>query len=697
MSKRKYTREEKREFRKRNKGISLFTSVIVGMFVALTGYFIYNLLKLKGIEDLIRYIVVGVLAVVCILVIRHNFTIKSQPKKSKFIIFIILLALFGYGEYYLSHVISRGVSIVDNLNKDEIKYTTRLVKMTENKDVTKKNISNAKIGIISNEEDTEGYVLAQKLIKKYDISTDNLYDYDEYVTMLRGLYSGEIDACFVPGGYINKFKNISDFENIKDEVTEIDSYSKMMKKQVTEQTKESDKSITEPFTILLMGVDSTDDVIEDSGGLGDTIMVVTFNPKTLNATVFSIPRDTYVPITCYNNALSKITHAASGGDSCMISTVENFIDIDIDYYAKINFKGFVNLVNELGGIDVDVPYSFCETTMWRSQEYMVYVHKGMQHLNGDEALGLARNRKWYPQCGDEFQEGDRNDFVRGQNQQLVVKAIIKKAKTIRSVDQFYDIVDKVSMSLDTNLNRDQILGFYNIFKKALLSTDSLTDGNDVISMQRTFLRGSGGIIYDEVAGTGLYEFVPSGNGLNAITHAMRVNLELEEEEYATSFTFNIDVPYTPEVIGEDIWGGGRSYELWEPEPEVVNQTCGTNEENAADGSCICKSGYDRNSYGSCASKTEDATCKKNDKNSEASNTGGCQCKSGYEEDSSGSCVEKKQETDSGSEGGSSEGGSGGESGGSGGSEGGSGGESGGSGGSEGGSGGESSGGDQSGA
>lgn len=253
MSKRKYTKEEKREFIKKNRGISLFTSIIVGMFVALTGYFIYNLLKLKGIEDLIRYIAVGGLALVCLLIIKHNFSLRAQPKKSKFIIFIILLALFGYGEYYLSHIISRGVSIVDNLNKDEIKYTSALVKMSSNDGLTKKNIADAKIGIISNEEDTEGYVLAQKLIKKYDISTDNLYDYDEYVTMLRGLYSGEIDAAFVPGGYINKFKNISDFENIKEDVTLIDKYSKMMKKQKTEQTKESDKSITEPFTILLMG------------------------------------------------------------------------------------------------------------------------------------------------------------------------------------------------------------------------------------------------------------------------------------------------------------------------------------------------------------------------------------------------------------------------------------------------------------
>ena len=169
-----------------------------------------------------------------------------------------------------------------------------------------------------------------------------------------------------------------------------------------------------------MGVDSAEEDLSKAAGLGDSLMLITFNPKTLNTTIMSIPRDTYVPITCYRNSKSKITHAASGGDSCMINTIENFFDINIDYYAKINFRGLMKLVDALGGIDVEVPYSFCETTMWRSEEYMVYVDEGMQHLNGEQALALSRNRKTYKRCGAKYSKGPRNDFVRGQNQQLVI-------------------------------------------------------------------------------------------------------------------------------------------------------------------------------------------------------------------------------------------------------------------------------------
>ena len=645
MSKKKYTKEEKRMFKKKNKNLSLFSSVVVGMFIVSTVYFIFNLLKLTGVENLLRYILIGVLGIFTLYIIKKNFSLRIQPKKYKIIIFSFILLLLGFGMVYASRLISRGISTIDNLNKNEVTYSTALIKLKSNKEVTKDTVSTKKIGIISDTDDTEGYVLAQTIIKKLDITDSNLVKYDEYITMLKDLYSGDVDAVFVSGGYVEKYSGLSSFENIKDDVKVISKYKKTMKKRVTNSTKVSTKSVTEPFTMLLLGVDSPEENISDAVALGDTIMVVTFNPNTLNATLFSIPRDTYVPITCYGNALSKITHAASGGDSCMIETVQNFIDIDIDYYAKINFRGLMNLVDALGGIDVDVPYSFCETDENRTFYNAVFVKKGMQHLDGRAALGLARNRKYYPTCGEEYNEGDRSDFVRGQNQQLVLKAILKRAKEIRSVDQFYNVLDTISKSMDTNLSREQILGFYNIFKKVLLSTDSLTDGNDVISMQRTFLRGGGGIIMDHVAGTGLYEFVPSQEGLNAIKKVMRINLGLEQEEYDKSFSFTIDKPYEAEIIGEDLWGGVKSYPRFTAEetPTETKKDCSSkpNSEPSADNTiCVCKPGYEENSAGKCVKK-EKLECEA--PLEPLADGSKCECPTwnGYEGDAD-NCVKKEQ-------------------------------------------------------
>ena len=595
MSKRnknKYTREEKREFKKRNKKIGLVSSVIVGMFLVATVYFILNLLKLTGVETVIRYIVIGLLILFMLYTIKKNFSLRLQPKKYKFILFMLLLIIIGSLEMYLNYIIVRGLNVVDNLNKGKVKYTSALIALKDNNDVTVKTIGKAKIGIISNKDDTEGYVLAQHIIKKNKINSKKLVKFDDYITMLNYLYDGKIGAAFVSGNYVEKYSGIEKFKNIKTDVKVIDKYSKLMKKQGTSKIKSTGKKVTEPFTMLLLGVDSPEEDITDAVALGDTIMVVTFNPNTLNATLFSIPRDTYVPISCYGNAMSKITHAASGGDSCMIETVENFIDLDIDYYAKVNFKGLMNLVDALGGIDVDVPYSFCETDENRTFNNAVFVKSGRQHLNGREALGLSRNRKYYPTCGEEWNEGERSDFVRGQNQQLVLKAILNKAKKIRSVDEFYKVLDTISKSMDTNLDREQILGFYNVFKKVLLSTDSLTDTNDVISMQRTYLRGGGGIIMDYVAGTGLYEFVPSQDGLDLIKQAMRINLGLEKEVYKKSFSFSIDKPYEPEIIGEDEWGGVESYTTISTSDEEEEETETTSETKSTNKKLNCTSPYE---------------------------------------------------------------------------------------------------------
>ena len=603
----KYTREEKIEFKKKNKFIGIISSVFVGMFLCVTAYFIWNILKLKGIENILRYIGIGILAIICILVVRLNFSLRLQPKKYKFIVLILVLLAFGTAEYFTSTFISKVISTFDSMNKNTVTYTSKLIALKEGK-TTKKNVSKKKVGIISDEDDTEGYILAQKIIKKKGISTDNVYDYDEYITMLKALYSGEIDACFMPGNYVAMYKTRSDFEYIGDETKVLFSHSEELKKKETKKTTRKKTSVTEPFSILVMGVDSNDDEIGDDYSLGDTLILITFNPKTLNATIFSIPRDTFVQISCAGNRYSKITHANPYGSDCVRETVENFTGIHIDYYAKMNFKGLISLVDALGGIDVNVPYGICENNQYRSfaDGNVIFVDAGYQHLSGVQALALARNRKAYDWCGPDYTQGERNDFVRGQNQQLVIKGIINSAKNIRTVDQFYQVLDAVGKTLETDISREQMLEFYNVFKDVLLSTDSLTDANDVISMQRTYLNGSDGHLHDYLVGSPVYEFLPSTNSLNAITKAMRINLGLEEEKYATSFTFSIDQPYEAKIIGKDKFGGIKNYPQPTPKAEETPKTCtGENEELGEDGkTCLCKKGYEKDTKGVCVKEKE---------------------------------------------------------------------------------------------
>ena len=209
-------------------------------------------------------------------------------------------------------------------------------------------------------------------------------------------------------------------------------------------------------------------------------------------------------------------------------------------------------------------------------------------------------------------------------------------KNIKSINQLYEVLDAISVSLDTNLTREQILGFYNVFKKVLLNSDSLSDSNDIIKIQKTYLNGSGGLMLDNVAGMNLYEFVPSTQSLNAIIKAMKVNLELVKEEYDTSFSFSIDNKYEQKVIGADLYGGVASYPS-KSDTTSSDSKCGTNEELGADGkTCVCKNGYTKNSSGVCEKK--DSKCGTNEELG-ADGTS-CVCKNGYER-KNGDCVKKE--------------------------------------------------------
>ena len=301
-----------------------------------------------------------------------------------------------------------------------------------------------------------------------------------------------------------------------------------------------------------MGVDSENEEIKGSSFNGDSLILITFNPKTLNTTMLSIPRDTYTSITCFaGQKKNKITHAAWYGETCMMNTISKMFDVDIDYYVKINFKGVVNIVDALGGVDVDVPYSLCEQNSSRQfGDQMIYIKKGFQTLNGEQALAFSRNRHTHSECGYEYNQFESNDFIRGQNQQLVIQGMLNKLKNVNSIDTFYDMLNSISQSMETNMSTENILSFYNIAKDILIkNTSSNTDLSSLICFQRLYLSGYDQTIVDYDSNTdsgsrlALYNFVPYQGSINDISRAMKINLGLLQDDPIKSFDFDINDPY----------------------------------------------------------------------------------------------------------------------------------------------------------
>ncbi|CAN7177149.1 LCP family protein [Rossellomorea sp. LjRoot5] len=211
----------------------------------------------------------------------------------------------------------------------------------------------------------------------------------------------------------------------------------------------------DPFSVLLLGVE--DYSSEHDKGRSDTIMVATFNPKDQTMKLVSIPRDTLVDIP--DNGENKINHSfAYGGKELVIDTVENFLNIPIDYYVTVNFNGFKNIIDEVGGVTVDVPFDFSDINKdWDK----FYFKEGKQKLNGEEALVYARMRKKDP----------RGDFGRNERQRQIVTSLIDKALSPKTFLKVDDLADEVGSNVETNMKIKEGLAFiqkYNDFSSSSL-------------------------------------------------------------------------------------------------------------------------------------------------------------------------------------------------------------------------------------
>ena len=551
MAKKDVEREEKKP------KIRIVLLIFLILALLTSGFLIYEIFLLSSIETLIRYIVIGILLLIdLILFFRvRNASRKRKKKRSKRIGLISFMILYSLICFALGFVIAYAYGQLSSLNKKYVTYTSDLVVMSDNEAEDIKDIKDYTIGILKDKKSPDGYIIPQEMIDENKLQDDNeIKKYGDYSSMLVDLYAGEVDAIFITDNYVDMFSNVTGYENVKTDTKIILSKSKKMKKSDTseQELSSSGKSLTEPFTMLLMGIDSTDEVLEKNAiANGDTLILITFNPKTLNATMISIPRDSYVPIACWSDkAENKITHAAGYGTDCMMQTIEDYFGVNIDYYAKINFKGLVKLVNAVGGVEVNVDADQTLCTDDSSRGGQVCIKPGLQTLNGEQALVYARNRKQLA----------NGDFGRGLHQQEIVMALIDKIKDIDKVSTFTKILDTISNSMDTNLTTKQLLSFYNIGKD-IAKRSASKESSNLLNIQQLYLQGQGQMIYDERMRMVLYNYVPNLNSKKDVVRAMEENLGLKEHKVIKKFSFSINEPYEKEVIGYGPYKSTGTYTL----------------------------------------------------------------------------------------------------------------------------------------
>lgn len=277
-----------------------------------------------------------------------------------------------------------------------------------------------------------------------------------------------------------------------------------------DKSKFRDTAVTisnDPVSILLLGVE--DYSSGGKGGRSDTLMVATFNPTDQTMKLLSIPRDTRVEIP--ERGLDKINHSFSkGGKELTIETVENFLEIPIDYYATVNFDGFKNIIDIVGGITVDVPFSFKQNSDDRVAEKLEF-YEGPMELDGRYALAYARMRLVDP----------KYDIGRNERQQQVVKAVIDEiasAGTLFKVDQ---LTNEVGKNIETNMKVSELLGFYQKYS-----------GFNTSNIETITLDGEG-VYINNIA-----YWIPEEESVISVQNELKTHLGMSEETTGTSGDFS---------------------------------------------------------------------------------------------------------------------------------------------------------------
>ncbi len=227
---------------------------------------------------------------------------------------------------------------------------------------------------------------------------------------------------------------------------------------------EAVEPIKDNVSILFIGVDESD--VRQEKGRSDALLVATLNNKKKTVKLLSIPRDSYV-YDPNRERKDRINHAhAFGGTEGTIDTVEHFLDIPIDYYIKMNFNAFIDVVDAVGGIDVEVPYDHIELD--ENDHRTVQLKKGQQHLDGRHALALARTRKL------------DSDVERGKRQQMILQAIMKEAFSIKSITKYGDVIDAIGDNMKTNMKPNEMKSFLEYVKGGLpeITTLSISGTDD---------------------------------------------------------------------------------------------------------------------------------------------------------------------------------------------------------------------------
>ena len=421
---------------KDNKFFKIITSkyMILGIQLIISIAMIYFCFKLKLIP--MKYIF-GIIIALLILLVAFFGIIYSGEKKSKdgtsskrSVIIKIISLLLSITLVFGCTMLIRSDNFINKVS-DAVgqQYVVSVIALKDS-DIDKKSLAEKKFGVCY-EKDSKTLTTALADMEN-EIGEQEYIKYDTYIKLADALYNKEVDCIVVGEQFRNQLQ--ANHENFDGETKIIASYSYDAKLEVT--TKKTD--VTEKaFSVYVTGIDIYGSL--NTVSRSDVNLIVTVNPKTKQILMTSIPRDCEINLHS-NGELDKLTHTGNYGTAETINTIQDLLDMEINYFVRTNFSGMTNIVDALGGITVESDEEF--DTLHGNY----HIVKGINEMDGDKALCFVRERK-HLKAGD---------FARGRNQQKVLSALIDKALSPKIITNFDKILTALEGTFETDMTSSEI-------------------------------------------------------------------------------------------------------------------------------------------------------------------------------------------------------------------------------------------------
>lgn len=424
--------------RRRNDWIpgAVITIIVIMLSVVFMG-----LLAMTKMIPTIYMLIIGIVlavlaAIIWLLVWRTRYTGRFIGGT---IFAVILVAILGFGGFYINKT-RTAISDISSVTT-EVTQIAVYVKSDDAADSVEAT-KGYNYGILSSldRENTDGAVEHLKSEFGTDVQTT---EYAGLTELADGLLNGEVNAMLMNSAYLSVYEDMDGYTDFGTKVKEVGTVD-----VETEIQAAAEEAPVEPittanggkvYTIYLSGIDTRGEMTAKSRS--DVNIIATVNTDTHEILLVSTPRDYYVPLSISNGAPDKLTHAGIYGIDVCMDTLGMLYDIDINYYFRINFGGFVKVIDALGGITVDSDYDF------DSKNILGYhFNKGENYVNGEQALIFARERY-------AFQEGDRQ---RGKNQMAVIRGVVKKALSPEILTSYSSILSSLDGCFGTNITYEEI-------------------------------------------------------------------------------------------------------------------------------------------------------------------------------------------------------------------------------------------------